>query len=212
MGLLIISLLLNLATKQVGSPHQSYQNHSDCQNTGKSNITFFYTNADSLLNKINELKVRLSLFQPDILAINEMCPKHYCVTESLQLQGYDLFCSDFSGGRGICLYCKSSLKANKYDFEECLWCSVPVDRNNFILVGVFYHSPSSSTDNDTHLMKLITEATHNCTSHLLIMGDFNFPDINWEDWSSTGGNMEGNIFLSILYDNFLFQHIGFPTR
>ena len=91
----------------MGSTHQSYQNHSDCQNIGKSNITFLYTNADSLLlNKINELKARLSLFHPDILAISEVCPKHFHVTiplESLHLQGYDFFCSDFLGGRGVCL-------------------------------------------------------------------------------------------------------------
>ena len=142
------------------------------------------------------MKARISLFHPDILAISEVCPKHYYVTippESLHLQGYDLFCSDFSSGRGICLYCKSSLKADKYDdlkindFKESLWCSVPVDRNNFILVGVIYHSPSSSTANDIHLMNLNTEATCNCKPHLLIMGDFNFPDITWEDWSSAGG-------------------------
>ena len=155
--LLILLLLLNLTTIQIGSPHQSYQGHSDCRNIGKSNITFCYTNADSLYNKINELKVRLSSLHPDILAITEVCPKHYHVPippESLHLQGYDLFCSDFSGSRGVCLYCKSSLKADKYDnskfndFKESLWCSVPVDKNNFILVGVIYRSPSSSTDNE----------------------------------------------------------------
>ena len=97
--LLILLLLMNLATIRVGSPHQSYQNHTDCQNIRKSSITYFYTNADSLLNKINELKARCSLLQPDILIISEVCPKHYYVTippESLCLQGYDLFCSDFS--------------------------------------------------------------------------------------------------------------------
>ena len=165
--------------------------------------------------------MRLSSFHPDILAITEVCPKHYHVPippESLHLQGYDLFCSDFSGSRGVCLYCKSSLKADKYDnskfndFKESLWCSVPVDKNNFILVGVIYRSPSSSTDNDTRLMDLITEAIRNCKPHLLIMGDFNFPDINWEEWSSGGKDTSSNTFLSTLYDNFLFQHIEFPTR
>ena len=122
------------------------QNSSHCHNIRKSNITSFYTNADSLLNKLisNELEARLS---SDILAITEVCPKHCCVTippESLHLKGYDLFCSDFSSGRGICLYCKSTLKADRYDnlksndFKQSLWCSVPVGTNNFILVGVVY--------------------------------------------------------------------------
>ena len=143
-----------------------------------------------MLNKLNELEARLSTFQPDILAITEVCPKHYCVTippESLHFKGYDLFCSDFSNDRGMCLYCKSTLKAEKYDnlksndFNESLWCSVPVSMNNFILVGVIYCLPSSTVHTSDNLMDLITEAinvTHNCKSHLLILGDSNYPGMN----------------------------------
>ena len=43
----------------------------------------------------------------------------------------------------------------------------------------------------TPLMNLITEATCKCKPYLLIMGDFNFTDINWEDWCSTGGMWAG---------------------
>jgi len=83
-------------------------------------------------------------------------------------------------------YCKSTLKADKYenfkvkDFKESLWCLVP-NGDDFILVGVIYRSPASSTDNDARMMDLITKATRNCKSHLLIMGVFNFPEIDWRN-------------------------------
>jgi len=121
----------------MGSPRHS--NHLPySQTSANSTIKCFYTNADCLLNKLNELKARLSIIQPDILAITEVCPKHFTYTitsESLHLDGYDLFCSDLSFGRGVCIYCKSNFKATKFDtlnvkeFNESLWCSVPVASN-----------------------------------------------------------------------------------
>ena len=40
----------------------------------------WYTNADSLLNKIDGLKCRINSSQPDIVCVTEIFPKH-CVTE-----------------------------------------------------------------------------------------------------------------------------------
>jgi ribonucleases P/MRP protein subunit RPP40 len=44
---------------------------------------------------------------------------------------------------------------------------------------------------------------------VLIMGDFNFSDINWKQMSA--GSI-GNKFLNTINDSFLTQHIKFPTR
>ena len=84
--------------------------------------------------------------------------------------------------------------------------------NSFILVGEIYWSPSSSSQNDDWLTNLITLATQSCKSHLLIMGDFNYPNIDWSTWSTNNSDVSSNIFLSTLQDNFLFQHVGSPTR
>jgi len=108
-----------------------------------------YTNVDCLTNKLDELKSRLTSLQPDIVAItdSEVFPKHFLNAipqESLQITGYDLYCSDFSSGRGVCLYCNSSLKATLYYkikriFDEALWCCLLLRHKTSLLNGVFYH-------------------------------------------------------------------------
>ena len=41
------------------------------------------------------------------------------------------------------------------------------------------------------------------------MGDYNFPDIDWNSWNSPGESTESNEFKFIenLQENFLFQHV-----
>jgi hypothetical protein len=50
--------------------------------------------------------------------------------------------------------------------------------SSYVLV---YRSPSNRTsENSDNLCSLISEATNKGYSHILIMGDFNYPDIDWE--------------------------------
>ena len=66
------------------------------------------------------------------------------------------------------------------EFANSIWCTIPLSNSDKLLVGVVYRFPSSSQDNDKKLLSIISEV-HECVdfSHLLIMGDFNFPSINW---------------------------------
>ena len=77
----------------------------------------WYTNSDSLLNKLDELKCRTSGSCPDIVCVTEVFPKH-CVADvsivNLQINGYNCYCSDFShNNRGVCLYVKANLNVTK---------------------------------------------------------------------------------------------------
>ena len=70
-----------------------------------------YVYVDCLSNKLNKSK---SVLKPDVVAITKIFSKHFYndkPTEALQIAGYDLYCSDSSSGRGVCFYCKSSLRA-----------------------------------------------------------------------------------------------------
>jgi hypothetical protein len=60
----------------------------------------------------------------------------------------------------------------------------PLDK---LLVGLVYRSPSNRTsENSDNMCSLISEATNKGYSHILIMGDFNYPDIDWENWNTKG--------------------------
>jgi hypothetical protein len=48
-------------------------------------------------------------------------------------------------------------------------------------------------------------------SHLLIMGDFNYPKIDWISWTTTG-DKEGESFIEVIRDCYLYQHVLKNTR
>ena len=81
-------------------------------------------------------------------------------------------------------------------------------------MGCVYRSPGTSNDdNNAKLCQLINAACSRKSSHLLIMGDFNYPEINWDTITSrSGANHPSWSLLDCLQDNFLFQLVDFNTR
>jgi len=75
---------------------------------------------------------------------------------------------------------------------------------------VCYRSPNVvlfGKDNDALLCDLINEIRG---KPLLLMGDFNFPDIDWE--SHRGSTAASNKFIDCVDDAFLSQHVNQGTR
>ena len=50
----------------------------------------------------------------------------------------------------------------------------------------------------------------NKAGYKLFLGDFNFPNINWNTWNTTGSTE--NKFIDTLRKIFLQQHVNTPTR
>ena len=180
------------------------------------------TNADSLFNKLDKLKARIYLLNPDIIAITEIYPKHsfYELTATaLKIDGYDVFYNDISSAhRGVCIYIKSCLNAYLDDtlcstgFSESVWCKIPLTGNDLMLVGAVYRSPNSDIINFSHLCTLMNLAFNSSASHVLVTGDFNLPLIDWTTWAvASHSSMEAD-FLDLVNDLFIFQHVNFPTR
>ena len=49
-------------------------------------------------------------------------------------------------------------------------------------------------------------------SNFILVGDFNFNDIDWYKWCSLQNKASSCQFLNALKDNLLLQHIDVPTR
>ena len=65
------------------------------------------TNADSLCNKIDELKATVSSNSPDVITVTEICPKNVrdvnIIATAIQIPGYDLFTNNMKKiGIAIC--------------------------------------------------------------------------------------------------------------
>ena len=62
----------------------------------------------------------------------------------------------------VCICVKSSFHASllnipDFNFSESLWCSVMVCGSDTLIVGVIFHSPSSSPENNSSMLKLLAE-------------------------------------------------------
>ena len=173
-------------------------------------LTIFYTNIDVLTkSKLNLLEVRISLMSPDIICITEILPKNtkskYSI-DTYQLKGYNIITYNFQK-RGICIYAKPNLNISVlefvYDFEECVWCKIMGKQDTFVL-GCCYRSPSSHEINDTKLFSMLSNILSIYHKNMIVFGDFNYPDINWEIKSLAGISVSSALFLN--------QLVSEPTR
>ena len=117
--------------------------------------------------------------------------------------------------RGISLYCHKSLEAKevemKSDYEESIFIQINLNRRDKLLVGCLYRSESGTKDNNSNLRKLIREATAMSYSYILLMGDFNYLDINWKSKTDNIESQEFK-FIECIRDSFLTQHVQDPRR
>jgi len=100
------------------------------------------------------------------------------------------------------------------NFSEFLLLEVTVvcTYNKSIFIGIIYRSPNSVTENDLKLFELINTTCLDNRNKLLLVGDFNWPNIEWPTWSSPNSLGPETKFLDTLRKNFLLQHINKPTR
>jgi len=141
-----------------------------------------YTNADSLHNKINELKLIISSFQykPSLIAITEVKHKNKWQTSlsELALSGYDLYSNDLdSSSRGIIVYVSKNIKSKQiYSNNTALeHLILEIEFNHArLVVTTMYHSPSSTNENNDAINHLISEICNQHVGNNLIIGDFNY--------------------------------------
>ena len=78
-------------------------------------------------------------------------------------------------------------------FTEYTWCKIKLRYNAISLVGVIYRSSTVTEENNLELLKLLNRTKSQRYTHLLIMGDFNYPNVDF-------------MFLKKVEDLYLNQH------
>jgi hypothetical protein len=187
-------------------------------------ISIFYTNADQLPNKMNELRTRILHMktQPHIIAITEAKPKNSRFPmhpADYKIDGYQTFSQNLSEreGRGIILYALDwmdiKVVSNTPDYQESLWVEVKMGKGGGkLLCGIVYRSPSQQTETNMQLLNQMLRSVADKKSQLLILGDFNFPHIDWSNWTLQHQGPAESEFLKSCMDCLLTQHIQEPTR
>lgn len=189
--------------------------------TGKSNragvrLNCFYMNARSLINKRDELELYVKSENPDIIGVTETWALDSIEDSELSLEGYTMLRKDriigekLCGG-GILLYFINSVSVEvREDLEdkqlpESLWCNIEIGGEK-TLVGVCYRPDGGNKLLDEALYNTLTKAS---AEKLLIMGDFNFPELHWDKPETLEA---AHPFMKCINDNFLIQVVDEPTR
>ena len=99
------------------------------------------------------------------------------------------------------------------NYQEAIWADIELDKGDILLVGCKYRSPRSLDVNNHNLIDMV-KASINCRhTHLLVMGNFNCPNIVWINLHVlSSANSAEHDFIGCIRDEGLFQHVTFPTR
>ena len=173
------------------------------------------------MNKRPELEALVEIHKPIVVGICEVKPKNYryeIQPSEITLPGYELYHTLSNQGRGICLHVKQELRPTLIDlensFSESLFVNCKLENNENMIIGLIYRSPSIKDEQtNTQLNETLTKAADLKADHLVIMGDFNYPEINWQEHRSTvGPDKAPSKFFESSKDAFLIQHQMEPTR
>ena len=92
------------------------------------------------------------------------------------------------------------------ELVEHLWKKIKLHNNNFLLAGCIYHGPSlSKFAATTDLCQLIESAYDLKTQYILIIGDFNYSNIDWINGVSLSDNLSDNLFLDTIQSHVLIN-------
>jgi len=198
-----------------------------------TNLSVLYTNADQFPNKRDELKFQIAEDPPAFIIITEVIPKAQkspLFMSTIHLDAYDAYLNfdpdqhdlGASGSRGIAVFVRKSLNITvreldygQVGFQEQLFLDCTYNGSEELTIGCIYRSPSGDqVDSTNRLCELLTTVCNRKPPRkLVIVGDFNIKEIDWERKISTiGTNHHGQLLLDCLDNNFLYQHVNEPTR
>lgn len=129
--------------------------------------------------------------------------------------GYNIITNDLErDNRGIVVYIRSDIRFTEVnienEFEELCMIKIVLEAKGEIYFGIIYRSPNSTSENNARLFKFIRDVSIE-KEKVVLIGDFNFPNIRWDTWTTTSGREEKE-FLEVLRDSYMNQYVLEPTR
>ena len=182
-----------------------------------SNLKCWYLNARSIRNKKDTFLAEIKTVQPDIVAVTEtwLNTNNKDFVGEYTITGYNLLNHDrlHKRGGGTLLYIKNDIKfveTSKHILNnnyEMIFIDILLNNNKKVVFGVVYRPPKQNELQDIDMFQEISN--HIKSNETVIVGDFNYPGINW---TTLTGDREGQTCLNFLEDNFLEQIVDKPTR
>nr|VZI25394.1 unnamed protein product [Spirometra erinaceieuropaei] len=154
-------------------------------------LTFFYTNVQSILPKLDELKIHICDLSPDIVSWTETWLSENVDDRELMLPGFQLFRRDRRErqGGGVVTYVKHGLLVSEKTEQfacsvETIWLNIRVPGSHSLEVLTVYRPPRSDPEADARLLEELGRFA--LRPDVLLMGDFNAPLIDWSSLYARG--------------------------
>ncbi|MEL7309092.1 MAG: endonuclease/exonuclease/phosphatase family protein, partial [Pseudomonadota bacterium] len=159
-----------------------------------------------------------STYEPSVIALTETWLRKDIPSGFLNLRQYVHYRKDrnFSRGGGSLLLVRDDIPSrpvllSNQDLKiDAVACQISLIDKSTLGCLCVYRPPNSDKDDDCKMLSVITDFLNLEFDYNLILGDFNFPDINWSLSSSCCQQSEN--FLRFAMENFLIQHVATPTR
>lgn len=184
-------------------------------------LKILFTNVDTLTKeKVIELRHKISGEQlpPQVIAPQEVKPKNFNEKNRMEyyIEGYEMLTKNLATkcGRGLLLYIQKGIHYEEVVFDakatEYIAAKI-IGKNKYVLLVSIYRSPNSDKKNNEKIIALLEEIIEYKSEHKIIMGDFNLPNIEWENLTCKSGNILSTYIIEKM-QNYFVQHIYEITR
>ena len=184
-------------------------------------LTFFYSNVRSLAPKIHDLNNYISIYKPKIIALTETWLDNNIPTSFVCPQNYIAYRKDRNTGKGGgCIILVHDTVISKpvtvftpdmdYNIKiDAVACRFPLAHGDNMGFLCIYRPPGLNIVESSSLYDILKKILNFNYKFNIIIGDFNFPDIQWPGSASSS---QSESFLNYVHDNFLQQHVTSFTR
>lgn len=116
-------------------------------------------------------------------------------------------------GGGVLIATRGYIKAVPRDTlqkdSEFIFVDLLLSHNRKIILGVFYRPPNNDPKPLEDLQAALQELS---TNELILLGDFNLPEIDWLNNRALRHSDIYTLMMDVVQDNFLTQLVNQPTR
>ena len=175
-------------------------------------------NARSIRNKVSDLHALLLTDSFDIIAMTETWLDQNYLDCELQLEGYNLYRKDRNSrrGGGVLIAARDHITCiHRTDLEveaEMIALEVRPNPTTCVLFCVCYKPPGTDESFLVHFRDFLVKYSRTGLANLVVTGDFNYPDIDWNIGCSLNSHPVAEVFCNILDDFFLIQKNMHVTR
>lgn len=171
-------------------------------------------NCRSIVNKAEKLEGMLLAHDPDIVLLTETWLRDDVFDSEFVPKNYRVFRKDRNGrGGGVAILFRNNTRVVKMpDVQdiESIFCKVYIGNIKYLL-GVVYRPPNASLD----VIAKLKDYLHchvKTEDKLIIAGDFNMPNMNWETFISDPCQAADTQISDIMFQYDLTQIVTDPTR